>query len=217
MAFIDTVRPALATGSVLAMYERQQVHYGYVPNYAKVFSHRPEVLARWGRLLAEIKRHADERRFELVTFVAAHELGYSACLLAHGKKLATLIGRHRVLALLERREAMVLPIPEVAMVRFARAVARDASSVDEEQIKTLRDQLGFSDAEIFDIAAIAAGRSFLAKLLDALGSAPDVASMELEQDLREALTIGRPICSKAPEFTQQKIATDLLHDVRRAQ
>ena len=60
MAFIDTIPAQQSTGEVKTMYERQQSAYGYVPNYAKVFSHRPEVLARWGRLLAEIRRPMDK-------------------------------------------------------------------------------------------------------------------------------------------------------------
>ena len=44
-----------ATDDVRAMYARQQSSWGYVPNYAKVFCHRPEVLARWGQLQAEIR------------------------------------------------------------------------------------------------------------------------------------------------------------------
>src|SRR5262249_24013186 len=67
MAFIRTTTPEEADSIVTAMYLRQQSAWGYVPNYAKVFSHRPEVLARWGQLLAEIKRPMDKRRFELVT------------------------------------------------------------------------------------------------------------------------------------------------------
>ncbi|MEO8179027.1 MAG: peroxidase, partial [Deltaproteobacteria bacterium] len=74
MAFIDTIPPAAADAAVAGMYLRQEAAWGYVPNYAKVFCHRPEVLARWGQLLAEIKRPMDKRRFELVTFTAAHEL-----------------------------------------------------------------------------------------------------------------------------------------------
>ena len=58
MSFIGTVRPADATGEVRAMYERQEDYWGYVPNYAKAFSHRTEALARWGRLLAELRRPA---------------------------------------------------------------------------------------------------------------------------------------------------------------
>ena len=69
MPFIDTISPAESQDEVRAMYQRQQESWGFVPNYAKIFSHRPEVLVRWGRLLAEIKRPMDKRRFELVTFV----------------------------------------------------------------------------------------------------------------------------------------------------
>ena len=85
MAFIDTIAPDQADGTVAAMYLRQQSNWGFVPNYAKVFSHRPEIMARWASLLAEIKRPMDKRRFELATFVTAYELRNSACALAHGK------------------------------------------------------------------------------------------------------------------------------------
>lgn len=74
MAFINTIPPSRSEGAVREMYERQQAHYGYVPNYTKVFSHRPDVMARWGKLLAEIRRPMDDRMFELATFAAAHEL-----------------------------------------------------------------------------------------------------------------------------------------------
>ena len=57
---------------------RQQSAWGYIPNYAKAFSLRPEVLARWGQLQAEIRRPMDNRRFELVTYAAALELRISA-------------------------------------------------------------------------------------------------------------------------------------------
>ena len=46
MAFIETTRPEHADGAVATMYRRQQSAWGYVPNYAKVFCHRPEVMAR---------------------------------------------------------------------------------------------------------------------------------------------------------------------------
>ncbi len=87
MSFIATIAPDAADGETAEMYRRQQASWGFVPNYAKVFSHRPEIMARWGQLLAEIKRPMDPRRFELVTFVAAHALGNTACTLAHGKAL----------------------------------------------------------------------------------------------------------------------------------
>ncbi|MEJ2297891.1 MAG: hypothetical protein P8X94_05180 [Woeseiaceae bacterium] len=45
MSYIETVSPEDAASDVRAMYERQQRHWGYVPNYAKSFSHRPEAIA----------------------------------------------------------------------------------------------------------------------------------------------------------------------------
>ena len=71
MAFIDTISASWVTGEAFAMYDRQQKHYGYVPDYATVFSHRPEVMRRWAELLAALKRPMDKRRFELATFAAA--------------------------------------------------------------------------------------------------------------------------------------------------
>jgi len=47
MTYLRTVPPAEAVGEVRAMYEHQQAHLGYVPNYARAFGHRPEVMRRW--------------------------------------------------------------------------------------------------------------------------------------------------------------------------
>jgi alkylhydroperoxidase family enzyme len=51
---------------------------------------------------------------------------------------------------------------------------------------------GFSDAEILDIALAAAARSFLSKVLDAVGAEPDGWFMDLQPELRQALSVGRP-------------------------
>ena len=43
MSFIATIAPDAADGETAEMYRRQQASWGFVPNYAKVFSHRPEM------------------------------------------------------------------------------------------------------------------------------------------------------------------------------
>lgn len=173
MSFIKTIPENQATGAAHEMYARQKAHWGYVPNYATTFSHRPEVMARWGRLLAEIRRPVDDYRFELVTFAAARLLKHSACSLAHGGELAEIIGYDAVIAIAEGREASVLPPKDVAIVRFAREVVRDASAITSSQVDQLREDFDLAEAEIFDIAAIAATRCFFTKVLDALGSEVD--------------------------------------------
>jgi len=196
MSFIDTVAPAQARGEVAAMYRRQQQAWGYVPNYAKVFCHRAELMARWAALLSEAKRPLDRRRLELVTFVAAHELGHSACALAHGRVLREFFDDDQVIAIAEGRVETLLPAAERAMLRYARRVARDAAAVTAADVAELRG-LGFDDAEIFDIAAVAAARAFFTKLLDAVGVLPDAPFADLPEALRDALVVGRPI-DRAP-------------------
>ncbi len=200
MSFIKTTPAANASGETLDMYKRQEGFWGYVPNYAKLFCHRPEVMGRWGQLLAEIRRPADARRFELVTFVVAHELRHSPCSLAHGKALAEFIGQSDVLAIANGETPPSLSTAEVAMIEYARQIARDASKITYGQVEALKKIHGFSDAEIFDIAAIASARCFFTKVLDALGSEPDVGFMNMDPQLREALCVGRPISHQKPEY-----------------
>jgi uncharacterized peroxidase-related enzyme len=210
MAFIKTIAPAEATGDVQAMYARQQSAWGFVPNYAKVFCYRPEVMARWGRLLAEIKRPMDLRRFELVTFAAAHVLRHTGCALAHGKALTAFLDEDDVRALALGEGGEKLTDAEIAMMDFARKVAADASKITAGDVDVLRSH-GFSEEEIFDIAATAAGRAFFTKILDSLGVEADASFLGMSQELRKTLTIGRPIDFREPEVmaidqTDEKVA-----------
>lgn len=198
MAFINTIAPAEATGDTRDMYAHQQSTYGYVPNYAKVFGHRPEVMLRWGRLLAEIRRPMDDRLFELATFAAAYELKNTACSLAHGQQLAKFINEESVQALAKGEFSDDITEAEKAVVNFSRKVAADASAVSQGDVDTLKSH-GYSDAEIFDIAAAVAGRSFLTKILDALGVETDVTALEMNEAFRKTMTIGRPISSDEVE------------------
>ena len=198
MAFIDTISASWVTGEAFAMYDRQQKHYGYVPSYATVFSHRPEVMRRWGELLAAIKRPMDRRRFELATFAAAHELKSTLCTLAHGKALLAFFSADDIIAIARGETPSSLSAAEAALLRFARAVARDASAVTADDVATLKNH-GYSDAEVFDIVATAAGRAFFTKVLEALGVATDAPLQELDTEFRAALTVGRPVEFVTPQ------------------
>ncbi len=183
MSFIKTIPESEATGAARDMYERQKDHWGYVPNYATVFSHRPELMARWANLLAEVRRPTDDYRYELVTLAAAAELKNSACSLAHGGKLAAMIGTEEVLAIASGNEESVLTPMDAAIVRLARDVARDAGTVTSAQVDALRTEFGLGEAEIFDIAAIAAARCFFTKVLDAMGTELDAGLLASNEQL----------------------------------
>jgi len=82
------------------------------------------------------------------------------------------------------------------MMAYAEKIARNAYKVTPEDVDGLRAH-GFSDAEILDIALTAAARSFLSKVLDAVGAEPDDWFMDLEPELRLALTVGRPFAPQS--------------------
>lgn len=192
MAFIDTNHAPGLDDDVRAMYERQAAHYGYIPNYAKVFCHRPEVMRLWAQLSSGVRRHMSKRRYELTTFAAAHALRSTLCSLAHGKALTEFLSMEDVQAIASGKTPNSLSAADAAMMTFARDVARDATKVTSGQIERLK-QHGFTDADIFDIAATAAARAFWTKVLDALGVEADTAFREMDGDFRRALTVGRPV------------------------
>ena len=194
MAFIETIRYRAGGPVVAAMYLRQQSAWGYVPNYARVFCHRPEIMALWAGLLAEIKRPMDRRRFELVTFAAAHELRHTACTMAHGRKLREFFSDDEIVALAEGRftgggwgRRPTRPW-SISPARW-----RATPPGSRRRRWTRLKAQGLSDAEVFDVAAAAAARAFFTGLLDALGVLLDSPFLALEEGLRGPLTVGRPI------------------------
>jgi uncharacterized peroxidase-related enzyme len=197
MAFVHTVPVDRATGDVRAMYARIEAAVGYVPNYAKLFSHRPQVMATWAAFLGAIRGNMDPRRYELVTLAAARALQCSYCMLAHGAILRRdFYSADQLTEITRDPAASDLTPAEVAMMAFVDKLTRDATSITRADIRGLLDH-GFTDAEIFDITAAASARCFFSKLLDALGAEADGAYDFLEDPLKELLTPGRPMSHDA--------------------
>lgn len=170
------------------LYESERERVGYVPNYVRAFSHRPEVYTAWRGLVGAVQGASDPRRYELATLAAAKRLRSSYCSLAHGKMLVDrFYSTEQVLRLPDG-----LDETDAAIVAFAEKVTDDASTVTRDDVERLRG-LGLSDAEITDVVLAAALRSFFAKTLDGLGALPDALYGELDPELRDELTVGRPI------------------------
>jgi uncharacterized peroxidase-related enzyme len=200
MAFLNTVPVLEAAGAVRDLYERAQARMGYVPNYTKLFSLHPEVNTGWVGLLGAVRSRMDTRRYELVTLAAARGLRSSYCMLAHGSILRENFFAPEQLAAIARDYGATpdLAPAEAAMMAYAEQIARDATAITQADVDGLRGY-GFTDEEIFDIAATAAARCFFSKLLDALGAEPDAVYGELEEGLRGALVVGREISAEPVE------------------
>jgi len=187
MSFIETLPDA-------EHYETDRAALGYLPNYSRPFSHRPEIYAAWKQLSGALKATMDPRRYELATLAAARELRSSYCMLAHG---SVLLAGHlepdelREIAI-DHRSAGLDEV-DVAVMDLAEKVAGDATTVTQEDVDRLRS-LGLTDAEVLEVVAAAAMRCFFAKVADALGVEPDARYGEtLDPALLDALTVGRPV------------------------
>ena len=193
MSYLSTVPESDAGDDLSAIYSSVEQAMGYVPNYTRTFSHRPELYRTWVSLIKNISSVMVPRRYELATMGAAITLRSSYCSLAHGEKLLGLGStEEQVRSLTAPGFGDDLPADEAAIVRYAAKVARDASSVTEADIDELRGH-GLSDAEIFDVAAAAAARCFFSKMLDATGTLPDPVFKEKIPGLVDVLSVGRPI------------------------
>ncbi len=178
--FIQTVSEAEAEGKVREVYDGDQETLGYVPNHAKVFSLRPDVLKAWRGLQLSIRQNLSVRRYELITLAAAQALNSRYCLLAHGAVLTRSgVTVDQLRAILTDFHDAGLEPAEVGMMEYAQKIARGANEITQADVDTLR-ALGLEDVEILDVALTATMRCFASKTFSALGAGPDAAFDELE-------------------------------------
>lgn len=158
------------------------------PNFERAFGLRPEVYRAWQELNAAIKARADLRRHEVATLAAARRLRSSYCSLAHGKVLAEQFYDADTIAAFPEG----LTPQDHAVIVFAERVVDDATSISQADVEELRRH-GLTDEDIVNVVLAATARCFFSKTLDALGTQPDASFAELPANLRDALTVGRPI------------------------
>ena len=193
MSLIETTAFEDATDCTRQLYRRLSNGPGYLPNYGRIFGHRPELMVPLSAMQESIRSPLPERTYALVTLAAARTINSSYCSLAFAQRL---LRRHMsqadlVLVLTGSPDAPVSDGERAAMA-LAEQVARDSSRVEQAHVERMRAE-GFSDTEIFDVVAAAAWRCFFAKIPDALGALPDKALGELEPELLDLLLVGRPL------------------------
>jgi uncharacterized peroxidase-related enzyme len=191
--YLETIAPDAAPPAVAEIYEADVAVFGRLPNFTRAFSLQPAVYAGWKQLNGAIKAGMDLRRYELATVAAARRLRSSYCVLAHGAVLAErFYDAETVAAIAADHRTAGLDAVDVAVMDLAEQVAADAGAVTQADMDRLRE-LGLPDAEILGVVLAAAARAFFSKVLDGVGAPPDRAFAELEERLRDALTVGRPI------------------------
>jgi len=187
--FIQTTSEAEAESKLREIYEGDRKSLGYVPNHAKVFSLRPDVLEAWRAFQGSIRKNLRLRRYELITLAAAMALKCRYCLLAHSAILIKSgVSIDQLRLILTNFKDAGLERDEIAMMEFAQKIIVNANEISQADIDALR-ALGHEDVEILDITLTATMRSFASKTFDALGAGPDPVYNELEHQLSDLLPI----------------------------
>jgi uncharacterized peroxidase-related enzyme len=192
--FIDPVPRGSAEGLTADIYREEMETSGFIPEFVQIFSHHPEAYQAWEQLITTVYSGMDRRACELATFVAARAMKSTACTIAHGRTLRNRFSftPDEIRQLAMDYHQVGLTAAEEAIVGFAEKVATDPTAVAQADVDALR-QLGMTDREIFDVVFAVAARAFLTTLIESLGTTAEQPWVDdLEPELVEALTVGRP-------------------------
>ncbi len=132
---------------------------GFVPNVFLALAHRPDELraffAYHDALMHKDGGLSDAEK-EMIVVATSNDNGCLYCVVAHGAVLR-IRARNALIAdqvAVNYRKADITP-RQVAMLDFALKVSNDSRSIGDADFDTLRGH-GFSDEDVWDIAAITA-------------------------------------------------------------
>ncbi len=193
--YLKTIGEPDATGRVAEIYAEEKAALGFVMSATACWTARPDMLPVFEDFVGAVKANfsLSPRDWRLITFIAAQQVPSTYCSTVYGRQLLDDLGsKDAVMAVQRDFRAAGLDDRDVAMLGYAEAVARDASTVSGHDIEGLR-AVGFSDQEIADIALCAAFRCFVARFYDATGAGPEPAFLDEDEGFRDSLAIGRKL------------------------
>ncbi|SCL29491.1 uncharacterized peroxidase-related enzyme [Micromonospora rhizosphaerae] len=180
--------------AVTAAYEADLSSDGYINNLTRVWCWRPDLLASFQTLRADLLAESGLSPREVAVMVAATAAARSDayCALAWGSRLAELSDEPTAAKVLQGVDGG-LSDREAALARWSRQVVHDPNATTQADVDRLREA-GFSDQEIFEATTWIAFRMAFSTINDALGARPDPQLAEMAPRLvREAVTYGRPV------------------------
>jgi uncharacterized peroxidase-related enzyme len=190
--FIKTIAPDEATGEIARLYEAETASMGRVMQATQCWSARPDIIVPVESLLHQMRDgfSLGLLNFRLITFVAAQHVPSSYCCHVYFLALSKMLGRDQALAVRRDYRAAGLSEQQVAMLAYAEAITRNASSITEADIERLR-AVGFSDLNIADIALAASFRSFMSRYFDAVGARCEPEFLDDDPVVRAEMAVGQ--------------------------
>jgi uncharacterized peroxidase-related enzyme/YbgC/YbaW family acyl-CoA thioester hydrolase len=180
------------TAVVTAAYEADLTSDGYINNSTRVWCWRPDMLASFQAMRADLLAEStlSPREVAVMVVATAAARGDAYCALAWGSTLAELSDEATAAGVLKGHDTN-LSDREAALADWSRRVVHEPNGTTEGDITVLREA-GFSDQEVFEATTWIAFRLAFATVNSALGARPD---RQLEQKtprlVREAVIFGR--------------------------
>lgn len=145
--------PAMA-----AYFQKCEEKLGYVPNVLRAYAHdmaKLEAFAAFYNDLMLAPSGLSKLEREMIAVVVSSENKCYYCLTAHGAAVRQLSGKPELgdMLVMNYRAASLSP-RERAMLDFAVLITNASATIEEEDRDILREA-GFSERDIFDIAAVA--------------------------------------------------------------
>lgn len=132
---------------------------GFIPNVFLTLAHRPDefrAFMAYHDALMEKESGLSQADREMIIVATSNDNGCQYCVIAHGAILRIRAKKSLIAdqVAINYRKADISP-REMAMLDFAMKVSNDSRSVNDADFKALHEH-GFSDEDVWDIAAITA-------------------------------------------------------------
>jgi uncharacterized peroxidase-related enzyme len=161
---------------IRAIYEANRAKIGFVPNVFRAYAKRPEhfrAFMQYHDVLMRGPSGLTRAEREAIVVAVSSENRCLYCTIAHGAALR-ILGKHPMLAdqiAANWRTADLTPRLR-AMLTFASRVNEPGFAATDDEIAALRNE-GFSEDDVWDIAAVAAFFGFSNRMAGVMGMRPN--------------------------------------------
>ncbi|MEL6316308.1 MAG: peroxidase-related enzyme [Pseudomonadota bacterium] len=173
---LDLPPPALEDPDVAAYFEKCEEKLGMVPNVLRAYAFHPDKFRAFTAMSGELMLAPSglsklEREMIAVAVSSANRCFY--CLASHGAAVRQLSGDPTLgeMMVMNWRAARLEP-RQRAMLAFAEKMTLVSAAIEEADRQALRD-VGFADADIWDIAGVAGFFNMTNRVASALDMRPN--------------------------------------------
>lgn len=170
------LEPAELTPAISAYFAKCREKLGFVPNVLTAYAHdiaKLEAFAAFYNDLMLAPSGLSKLEREMIAVAVSADNRCFYCLTAHGAAVRQISGIPELGELMAMNwRAANLPPRQYSMLVFAEKITRASAQIEERDRQALRE-VGFSDREIWDIAAVASFFAMSNRMASAVGMQPN--------------------------------------------